>query len=351
MHVRIFAPLFLLAVPLASAFADDASERAAGQLLEAKLGDADRLILNSVRGKDIVVVRGSMDSIEEVLARAKLPFTIVDPEQVAGLDLDARKIVMVNCPGVMPDAGVLRIERFVRAGGLLYTTDWSLKNLIEKAFPGTITHNGFSTGSEVVPVTITAQNDDLMSQMLLSSQHDPQWWLEGGSYPIKIRDPKRVKVLATSAEMGARYKASAVVVRFRWDDGEVIHVVSHFYRQMDAAGPAVAAKDAVDDIEGLTAAQKAEFKKSDASKASIANVGSSYAFQRMTSNLVVGKQKRNVELDQQYGFTPTGSVNIGGRSASKGDRLKVMSRDGTKVRVRDDRGNEEVIDAALIKAR
>ena len=109
MHVRIFAPLFLLAVPLASAFADDASERAAGQLLEAKLGDADRLILNSVRGKDIVVVRGSMDSIEEVLARAKLPFTIVDPEQVAGLDLDARKIVMVNCPGVMPDAGVLRI--------------------------------------------------------------------------------------------------------------------------------------------------------------------------------------------------------------------------------------------------
>ena len=47
-----------------------------------------------------------------------------------------------------------RIERFVRAGGLLYTTDWALKNVVEQVFPNTIKHNGMSTGDEVVPVLV-----------------------------------------------------------------------------------------------------------------------------------------------------------------------------------------------------
>jgi hypothetical protein len=336
------------------ALADEASEKAAGALLEAKLAHekpADLAILKAVAGKDIVVVRGSMDHIEQVLAAAKIRHTVVEPDQVAALDLKAEQIVMVDCPGIMPDAGVRRLERFVRAGGLLYTTDWALLNVIQKAFPGTIRHNGQSTLDEVTPVVIAARNDDLMSQMLLTKDDQPQWWLEGGSYPIQVLDAKRVQVLATSHHMGKKYGAAPVVVRFKWDDGEVIHVVSHFYRQASAQGPAVAAAKAVDQVEGLTAQQKAAFKADPNAQSSMANVSSSYAFQRMTSNLVVGKQKRNAELDQHYGWTPSGEVVLEGRKAQRGDKLKVVSRDGRKVRVRDDRGNEAVIDEAAIVAR
>ena len=186
---------------------------------------------------------------------------------------------MVNCPGNMPAAGVRRIEKFVRAGGLLYTTDWALLNVIQKAFPNTIAHNGVSTADHVTAVHVHKKDDNLMSNMLLREKQEPQWWLEGGSYPIKILDPKRVQVLASSPEMKRRYSAAPVVVRFRWDDGEVIHVVSHFYRQISTRGPAVAAKDAIDGVQGLTDAQKKKFKKNAGAGAKMGDVESSYAFQ------------------------------------------------------------------------
>lgn len=122
----------------------------------------------------------------------------------------------------------------------------------------------------------------------------------GGRYPVKILDDKRVRVLASSPEMATRYGAAPVVVRFRWDDGEVIHVVSHFYRQIATNGPRVAAKDAIEGVKGLTAAQKEEFKKKAVGGTSIGDVERSYAFHRMTANLIVSKRMKHNDLDKTY---------------------------------------------------
>lgn len=347
-------PLILTLFAAAPAFAGEESEKAAAQILEAKLKNErpeDLALLKSVAGKDIIVVAGSMDHIEQVLSAANIRHTVVQPGQVSHLDLNADQIVMVNCPGTMPNAGVQKIEKFVRAGGLLYTTDWSLLNLVQKAFPRTIVHNGQSTGDHVTGVSVKHEHDDLMSNMLLRKGKEPEWWLEGGSYPIRIVDKQKVEVLAESSEMKKKYGAAPVVVRFKWDDGEVIHVVSHFYRQIATRGPAVAAKDAIDEVQGLSPEQKATVKASPAGAVKMGDVESSYAFQRMTSNLVTTKKKKNVDLDKSYGWTPKQSVNIGGRTAQKGDRVKVLSREGKKVRVRDDRGNEAVLDDAVLEAR
>jgi hypothetical protein len=357
MHSSRVSALFALASTLAvtPAFADETSERAASELLEKRMQTQrpeDLIILKSVQGKDVVVVKGSMDHIEQVLASARIRHTVIEPEEVANADLRADQIVMVNCPGHIPPAGIKKIEKFVRAGGLLYTTDWSLLNLVQVAFPGTIAHNGQSTGSEVTPVQVMKKDDNLMSNMLLRDKTEPQWWLEGGSYPIKILNPKKVEVLAMSREMGQKYGAAPIVVRFRWDDGEVIHVVSHFYRQLETRGPAIAAKDGIDAVGGMSSAQKAEFKASaPAATAKFGDVESSYAFQQMTSNLVVGKAKRNEELDKAYNMTPKGAVTIGDRKVAHGERLKVLKQDGDSVIVRDDRGNEATMPAAAVEAR
>jgi hypothetical protein len=352
--VPTFALALVSALP-GLARADENSERAAADLLEKRMATerpADLVLLRRAQAKNIVVVRGSMDHIEQVLSAARIRHTVIDPQQVASYDLNADMIVMVNCPGYMPDEGVRRLEKFVRAGGLLYTTDWALANVVQKAFPRTIRHNGGSTGNHVTAVTVQRDHDDLMSNMLLRKGTKPEWWLEGGSYPIEIVDTKRVEVLASSPEMGRTYKAAPVVVRFRWDDGEVIHAVSHFYRQMATNGPAVAAKDAMKDVGGMTADQKAAFAASPAALAApIGDVESSYAFQQMTSNLVVGKEKRNEELDKAYGYTPKGIVAVEGRAVSKGERLRLLKKDGNKVRVRDDRGNEAELPADAIEAR
>jgi hypothetical protein len=358
----------LLALACASAFfgsaarADERSERAAADLLRRRLQNEkpeDLKLLDGVQGKDIVVVAGGMDRIEDVLRAARIRFTIIQPGQVARYQLSSNMIVMVNCPGHMPRAGVERLERFVRAGGLLYTTDWALKNVVERGFPRTIAHNGKSTGDEVVPVQIAQQDDNLMSRMLLRKGGKPQWWLEGGSYPIRVLDQSRVEVLASSGTMHKRYSASPVVVRVRWEDGEIIHVVSHFYKQMSAKGPAVAAAKAAASFEGLSAKDKKEFEKNDAAQAPVADVESSYAFQSMTANIVTGKQRQNTELKKKYDMTVKAPVPLRsapGASAAvaaqgqPGRRMKVLERRGDQTRVRDDMGNEGWVGTAEVVA-
>lgn len=358
---RTLAAAVLLLVSFSVFAADGKSEAAAADLLHKRLANenpAAKAMLDAVQGKDVVVVAGSMDHIEEVLAAARIPFTLINPDQVAATQLTSSQILMVNCPGVMPQESLLRIEKFVRAGGLLYTTDWALKNVVEPLFPNTIAHNGKSTGDHVVPVLVDEKSDNMMSQLLLRKGVEPQWWLEGSSYPIAIKDPKRVKVLAHSKQMERDYGAGAVVVRFRHEDGEVIHVVSHFVRQVATKGPAVAAKDAP--IEGLTAQQKKDFDKSAGAGASIGDVESSYAFQRMTTNVVTGKQLRNGQLDREYGMTVrapaalTATPAANAPSVSKSDRgtkLKVLERGGRFTRVRDEFGNEGWLDNSALIAR
>ena len=354
--VLAIAAIALVSSLCSRALADEKSEQAAADLLHKKLkseSPQDAVLLDAVKGKDIVVVAGSMDHIEVVLNAARIKYTLIQPAQVATWQLRNDQILMVNCPGYMPDAGIERIRKFVRAGGLLYTTDWSLANVVQKAFPGFIAHNGGSSGDEVVPVVVDKQSDNLMSKMLLTGKGHPQWWLEGGSYPIKILNPSKVEILAHSDVMGQRYGAAPVVVRFRYEDGEVIHVVSHFVRQMATEGPKVAAATAVDQIGGLSEGDKKAFKASAAAQANIGDVESSYAFQKMTTNLVVAKQRQNADLDRAYNMTVRESQSLGGgaQAVAPGARLKVLSRTGDKVQVRDDFGNEGTLPATAVIAR
>ncbi|MCG8588281.1 MAG: hypothetical protein MJE66_03245 [Proteobacteria bacterium] len=344
---------FVLAglVPLAVS-AGERAERAAAEMLERRMGELapeDLAALRAVKDREIVVVRGSMDHIEQILAAARIPHTLIDPADVGGFDFRWDQVVMVNCPGQMPDAGVERIARFVRAGGLLYTTDWALLNLVQKAFPGTIVHTGGGTGDHVTPVRVHTQHSDLMSNLLLREQSQPQWWLEGGSYPIRVLDPERVEVLASSAQMGDRYGAPPVVVRFRWDDGEVIHVVSHFYRQAATQGAQVAAAESLDEMTGLSDADKEAFARSENATVSTSELESSYAFQQMTANLVVGKGKRNQELERTYRWRNTTPVTVAGRELPAGSRLKRLETQGDRTRVRDDRGYEGWVETALVE--
>jgi hypothetical protein len=349
----------------AIAHADTRSEQAAAEILHQRLKNEapeQAKLLDLIHGKDIVVVAGSMDHVEQVLDAARIKYTLIQPQDVAQYQLRSNMIVMVNCPGVMPDEGVRRIEKFVRAGGLLYTTDWALKTLVEKAFPGTVAATGGITEAEVTPVAIDKQADNIMSRVLLVKGHHPEWYLEGGSFPIKVLDKQRVEVLAHSDEMGKKYGAQPVVLHFKWEDGEVIHVVSHFYRQLATRGPAVAASETVNQYEGLTAQQREEFRKSQGSGAKSGDVESSYAFQRMTTNIVTQKQQRNQELDKLYDRTVTKpSVMAASPSApatappvatvNPGSSMKVLGRAGKKVHVRDDAGNEGWMDEAQTTAR
>jgi hypothetical protein len=102
--------------------------------------------------------------------------------------------------------------------------------VIEPAFPGVIAFNERPTGDDVVRVEVR-DPDDVYVKGVIDGRDDPQWWLEASSYPIRILDPARVDVLITSRELGARYGEEPVAVRFAWGEGEVFHMISHYYLQ------------------------------------------------------------------------------------------------------------------------
>lgn len=204
--------------------------QAAQRIVDEELASDDRLLLASMRDSDVVVVQGEYDRVEDVLTLANVPHRVITPQQVGSARLDPGQILIVNCPGNVSEAGVTAVRTFVKRGGTLVTTDWALKHVLEPALPGVVAHNGRSTGDEVVRIEIKATDHPFLDG-LFHAGADPLWWLEGSSYPIRVLAPERVRVLLTSNELGARYGETPVAVAFTAGDGDVLHMISHYYLQ------------------------------------------------------------------------------------------------------------------------
>jgi len=186
--------------------------------------------LDEVTASDVVVVRGCYDHVETVLQALEVPHTTIDVRDVDRVELRPEQLLIVNCPGQVSPRAVKRIRRFVEAGGSLFTTDWALKHVLEPAFPGVLAFNDRPTADDVVRIEVR-DPDNIYLEGVLDGQDDPQWWLEGSSYPIRIVDRERVEVLITSRELGEKYGEEPVAVWFRWGEGDVFHMISHYYLQ------------------------------------------------------------------------------------------------------------------------
>jgi hypothetical protein len=186
--------------------------------------------LDEVERSDVIVVAGVYDHVESVLEALEVPHTVVSTDEVDRLTLRPEQLLIVNCPGQVSAAAITRIRGFVESGGSLFTTDWALKHVIEPAFPGVLAFNRRPTPDDVVRIEVI-DRDNIYLQGVLDGQDDPQWWLEGSSYPISVVDAGRVQVLITSRELGEKYGEEPVAVWFRWGDGDVFHMISHYYLQ------------------------------------------------------------------------------------------------------------------------
>jgi hypothetical protein len=186
--------------------------------------------LDEVQASDVVVVAGCYDHVESVLGALEVPHVLVQPPDVSRLELRPEQLLIVNCPGEVSAAAVTRIRAFVEAGGSLFTTDWALKHVVEPAFPGVLAFSKRPTPDDVVRIEVK-DHDNIYLQGVLDGQDDPQWWLEGSSYPITVVDTERVQVLITSRELAEKYGEAPVAVWFRWGEGDVFHMISHYYLQ------------------------------------------------------------------------------------------------------------------------
>ena len=190
----------------------------------------DAAALAAVTRADIVVVPGTYDRVEQVLDALSLPYTRVSPNQLERARLRPEQLVVIDCPGTVGPGAVGRLAGFVADGGSLFTTDWALKHVVEPAFPGVLAFRQPATRADVVRVEVRDHDNPFVAGVM-DGRDDPQWWLEGSSYPITVLDHERVKVLLASNDLAVRYGESAVAVLFPWGSGEVFHMISHYYLQ------------------------------------------------------------------------------------------------------------------------
>jgi hypothetical protein len=280
-----------------------------------------------VRQAPVVVVSGSADHMDHVLGKAQMKFVVVSPEEIPNLPLHSQQVLMVNCRGTMSAAARDRVRRFVAAGGFLYTTDHAVHELIEKIFPRTVAWNRQTSNEAIFPMRVHGQRGLLRK---LGSSASQQWQLAGGGYLIKVLDPKRVEVLMDSEQVAKRYNGAGVLgVRFRYQDGVVIHVTGHFFTQ-PGQSPLVAR--------------------------------AGRAFEQLSANVVAEKKDDGARIDSLYRTSARRAVKLQAapsaaapavapesvttQEVGRGGKVRVLGKKGGYLKVRDQQGNEGWVDGS-----
>lgn len=247
--------------------------------------------LERVGDTDIVVVPGCYDHVEQVLGALGLPFAVLDPSAIHRAALRPEQLLVVNCPGSnVGRSDIVAVREFVAAGGSLFTTDWALRHVIEPAFPGLIAYNDRPTRDDVVRIEVVDRANPFLAGVL-DGADDPQWWLEASSYPIRILDPDRVKVLITSREMADKYGEAPIAVLFRHGEGEVFHMASHYYLQRTELRSARHAEGAA----AYAAEKGVAFSPAAAAAAAdlaLADIEAAHSSARLFANVVAAKKLR-----------------------------------------------------------
>ena len=249
--------------------------------------------LEGIAEADILVVRGVHDHIQRVLRLADTRFTLVTPVALNSAELRPDQVMFVNCGAKFDQKGLRKIGSFVREGGFLFTTDWALRDVLEAAFPGYVEYNGKRTGDEVVRVEIH-QKDDPFLATLIGPNDDPQWWLEGSSYPIRILKPEQVDVIISSKELGRRYGEPAVFITFEVGEGRIYHMISHFYLQRTETRTARhgSSSDEYLKEKKISASMMAKYQGMGSTEASLSEVESAYLSSSALSQVMLKKKEQ-----------------------------------------------------------
>ena len=278
--------------------------RVAQEMIKDKLKDVDEEMaaeFEELGQSEVIVSIGVHDYIEQVFNGIGLKHNLIDPQQFEKIDLDPDKIIFINCPGSVSSKGLRNLVTFVENGGFLFTTDWALKHVIEPGFPGYIKYNNRPTGDEVVRVEILAEEDPFL-QSLIGPNDDPQWWLEGSSYPIEIVNHKEVDILIKSKEIEKKYGESAVFVTFDYGKGKVYHMISHFYLQRAETRTARHKKSGTEYANeklNMDEYREEKYKNMGIDDAYLSDVEAAYASSSMMNKILWDKKRKMAELESE----------------------------------------------------
>jgi len=220
----------------------------------------DARTMERIRDDEIIAIKGSSDKVEDVLAELDLKHKTYNRDEFDSVKLDpARQVLILNCAGnkTLSDEGIQRVRAFVAEGGYLFTSDWELRNTLEKAFPEVVAFLKESPREEK-KVTIKAPPEAYTHPLMRDvfplgtwSEREFTWNLDGRSHLVK--DNRALTVLVSCPEI-KDLGSTTVAFTFGFTDkgggrpvtgapskkgpigGRVLHVLSHFKNQKDESG-------------------------------------------------------------------------------------------------------------------
>jgi HEAT repeat protein len=144
--------------------------------------------------------------------------------------LHPHAVYVSNCTGEVEPEDLERIAWFVRTGGYLFGSCWSLHETIEKVYPGVV--RKYPTSGEVLD-TVEAEPCASGSEYLegvFEGGVRPQYNLEG-AHLIEVLDRERCEVLVDSPQCATRWGIGNLAVWFRAGHGLILDSVNHFDNQ------------------------------------------------------------------------------------------------------------------------
>lgn len=183
---------------------------------------------------ELLVVRGQWDDSTKPLHSFGLRFKPIKTKELNFIDLTKCKLMIIDCAGVVPKETLQKIRDFVLKGGYLVSTDWTLQNVIERAFPNFVQWNRDNTDGSITDAYVLDPENSLLTGI---PGRRFTWKLDRLSQCLRIVNPNKVSILARSSLLAARdpqlrvidpLQAGALAIEFSIGRGKVLHLVGHF---------------------------------------------------------------------------------------------------------------------------
>jgi len=182
----------------------------------------------------VVEVKGAWDNSSQILKAMGIRYHEIKAKELRNFPLDSARVVIVNCEGKVPGDMVEPLRQWVIRGGYLISTDWTLGNFVERAFPGKIAWDQYHTKGITVDANVLPSDPALLAGAQVTRA---TWKLDEESQAVRILSPG-VRVLARSYRLADTDPNSSrsldprnqgvLACEFNYGRGAVLHLVGHF---------------------------------------------------------------------------------------------------------------------------
>lgn len=177
---------------------------------------------------DVIALEGQYDRIQDLLDGIEIPYRLTSASSLPDAQVHPFSAFFSNCTGEVHGDDAERLAWFVRTGGHLFASCWSLTNTVHALFPGVLAND--DRGEEIVgsiPI-FPVDPDSRFLPGVFPPDVRPIFHLEG-SQLIRIEKPEAAEVLIDSPAAAQRYGNGNVVAWFEAGHGVVLDSANHFY--------------------------------------------------------------------------------------------------------------------------